>query len=41
MIHAAKSLLKYSDVDKIYFIIEDDEFPYELPPEIECKNLSN
>lgn len=41
MIHAAKSLLMYSDVDKIYFIIEDDEFPYELPPEIECKNLSN
>lgn len=41
MVHAAKSLLKYSDVDKIYFIIEDDEFPYELPPEIECKNLSN
>ena len=41
MIHAAKSLLTYSDVDKIYFIIEDDEFPYELPPEIECCNLSN
>ena len=41
MIHAAKSLLKYSNVEKIYFIIEDDDFPYELPPEIECKNLSN
>jgi len=41
MIHAAKSLLIYSNVDKIYFIIEDDEFPYELPPEIECLNLSN
>lgn len=41
MVHAAKSLLKYSNVDKIYFIIEDDEFPYDLPSEIECKNLSN
>lgn len=41
MVHAAKSLLKYSNVDKIYFIIEDDEFPYALPSEIECKNLSN
>jgi hypothetical protein len=41
MVHAAKSLLMYSNVEKIYFLIEDDEFPYELPPEIECKNVSN
>ena len=41
MIHAAKSLLIYSDVDKIYFLIEDDKFPYDLPPEIECRNVSN
>ena len=41
MMHAAKSLLIYSDVDKIYFLIEDDKFPYDLPPEIECKNVSN
>ena len=41
MVHAAKSLLMYSNVDKIYFLIEDDEFPYELPPEIECKNISH
>ena len=40
MIPAAKSLLIHSDVDKIYFLIEDDKFPYELPPEIECKNVS-
>lgn len=36
MITAAKSLLIHSDVDKIYFLIEDDDFPYSLPPEIEC-----
>ena len=32
MIPSMKSLLLYSDVDKIYFLIEDDIFPYELPP---------
>lgn len=26
-----KSLLKNSDVDEIYLLIEDDEFPYDLP----------
>ena len=41
MLPAAKSLLIHSDVDKIYFLIEDDEFPYELPPEIECIDVSN
>ena len=41
MMHAAKSLLMYSNVEKIYFLIEDDIFPYELPAEIECKNLNN
>jgi len=35
-----KSLLIHSNVDKIYFLIEDDEFPYELPPEVECINVS-
>ena len=34
MVTAAKSLLMNSNVDKIYFIIEDDEFPYELPSDI-------
>lgn len=37
---AAKSLLINSDVDKIYFLIEDDEFPYELPDCIETRNMS-
>lgn len=41
MIPSMKSLLIHSDVDKIYFLIEDDEFPYELPPEVECINVSN
>ena len=41
MIPSMKSLLIHSDVDKIYFLIEDDEFPYELPSEVECINLNN
>ena len=41
MLTAAKSLLMYSNVEKIYFLIEDDIFPYELPQEIECMNISN
>ncbi len=41
MVPAFKSLLVNSDVDKIYLIIEDDEFPYPLPPEVETINVSN
>lgn len=41
MIPSMKSLLKYSNVEKIYFLIEDDQFPYELPSEVECINVSN
>ena len=41
MIPSMKSLLIHSNVEKIYFLIEDDEFPYELPPEVECINVSN
>ena len=41
MIPSMKSLLKYSNVEKIYFLIEDDQFSYELPPEVECINVSN
>lgn len=40
MIPSMKSLLIHSNVEKIYFLIEDDEFPYELPPEVECINVS-
>lgn len=41
MLTAAKSLLIHSNVDKIYFLIEDDIFPYDTPVEIECINISN
>lgn len=41
LLPSAKSLLMRSNVNKIYFLIEDDEFPYPLPPEIECINVSN
>lgn len=41
LLTSAKSLLMHSDVDKIYFLIEDDDFPYALPPEIECINIHN
>ena len=38
---AAKSLLIHSDVNKIYFLIEDNEVGFELPQEIECINISD
>ena len=41
MIPSMKSLLIHSNVEKIYFLIEDDKFPYELPPEVECINVSD
>lgn len=40
MIPAVKSLLVNSNVDKIYLLIEDDEFPYPLPKEVEAINVS-
>ena len=41
MVAAAKSLLMHSNVEQIYFIIEDDQFPYELPPKTKTINVSN
>lgn len=41
MLPAVKSLLLNSDVEKIYFLIEDDDFPEPLPSEIECINMSD
>ena len=41
MVTAAKSLIIHSDVEKIYFLIEDDKFPYDLPPRIETINVSH
>ena len=40
MVAAAKSLLAHSNVEKIYFLIEDDTFPYELPPKTSTINVS-
>lgn len=40
MVMSAKSLTAFSDVDKIYFLIEDDGFPEELPDHIETMNMS-
>lgn len=37
---AAKSLVANSDVDRVHFLIEDAEFPTELPDIIECHDVS-
>ena len=37
---AAKSLIANSTVDAVYFLIEDDVFPKELPDVIHCQNVS-
>ncbi len=41
MIPAVNSLLQHSDVDKVYFLIEDDVFPYYLSEKIEVINISD
>ena len=41
MVTACKSLLtSCSRIDKVYFLIEDDEFPYWLPPQVQTINVS-
>ncbi len=42
MLPSMRSLLYHSNVEKIYFLIEDDQFPstYLLPKEVECINVS-
>lgn len=40
MVVAAKSILINSNVERIYLLIEDDDFPYELPDCVECRNVS-
>ena len=40
MLAALKSLLLHSDVEKIYLLIEDDEFPEKLPDCVETINIS-
>jgi len=39
MVIAAKSLLRHTRVDRVWFLIEDDEFPEELPDVIRMKNM--
>lgn len=39
MVWAAKSLVAHTEVDGIYFLIEDDDFPYELPDFVHCINV--
>ena len=41
MVASAKSVLCNVPVDKIYFLIEDDQFPYEIPDIIETINVKN
>lgn len=40
MVTAAKTLVKHSSVEKIYFLIEDDTFPEKLPSIVETINVS-
>lgn len=40
MMTAMNSLLKNSDVDRVYLLIEDDTFPYRLPNKVETINVS-
>lgn len=40
MTPAAKSLLRHSDAEKVFFLIEDDVFPEELPGCVEIINVS-
>lgn len=40
MVTAAKSLIRNSNVERVYFLIEDDKFPEKLPPIIETLNVS-
>ena len=38
---SARSLIAFSDVDAVYFMIEDLEFPRKLPPIVTCINVSD
>ena len=40
MVTSAKSLLMHTRVDRVYFLIEDDEFPEPLPGVVKCFNVS-
>lgn len=40
MVPALKSLLFHTRVDRVYFLIEDDEFPYKVPEIVKVVNVS-
>lgn len=40
MVTAAKSLLRHTRMDRVWFLIEDDKFPEPLPDVIRTKNMS-
>lgn len=40
MVTAAKSLVANSSVDVVHFLVEDSEFPLELPDIVECHDVS-
>ena len=37
---AAKSLVANSNVDVVHFLIEDAEFPHDLPSIVQCHDVS-
>lgn len=39
MLSAVKSLLAHTRVDRVFLLIEDDVFPYELPEIVETRNV--
>lgn len=39
MLTSAKSLLQHSNVQKIYFLIQDNNFPFQLSQEFQCINV--
>ena len=41
LVAACKSLLFHTRVDRVYFLIEDDEFPDYLPNIVQCLNVSD
>ena len=41
MVVAVKSILINSNVERVYLLIEDDDFPYELPDCVEIRNVSD
>ena len=40
MLVSATSLLKNAKIDRVYFLIEDDEFPYRVPEKVQVINAA-